>query len=179
MSFIPTLTVLDALKAKLEALQWTPEGGSPEPAFGAVKLFDLSELDTAFEELLVFKQRACFVVLDVERFENEISGSKLLAAQRRTVALLITDRDYGKRQRALEGSATSPGVLALKDLVLDPSAEVLGLITEGVVCEPGAGGFLELKSDARDRNPGRICYEQDLELSGGDAEFAIGPAPIR
>jgi hypothetical protein len=184
MSFVPTLTVLDVLKTKLEALRWTPEGGVAEPAFERVELFDLQELAKAIEELRVFKARACFVVLDIERFENELAGNKLLVRQRRAVALLITDRNYGSRQRALEGTGTSPGVLALKDLVLsgepgDPAASVLGLLATGVVCEPAFGAFIELRDTARDDLAGRIAYEQDLELIGGSTEFRLGAGPIR
>src|SRR4051812_6913316 len=119
MSFKSTLDVLNALKAKLEALTWTPAGGVAEPAFKKVELFDITELDTAMSELFIFKDRVCLVVLDSENYENDtLTSTKLLSKQTRSVALVIADRNFGKRQRALIGSDGSPGVLVLKDLIL-------------------------------------------------------------
>ncbi len=184
MSLKPTLTVLDALKAKIEALQWVPAAGAAEAAFQKVALFDMSDLETALQELLIFDGRVCVIVLVSEQFENGAGGGlKLIMRQLRHVSLLIADRDYGNRQNALTGSETSPGVLALKDLVL--SGQVLGLLTSGapavslgITVTPTQGAFVRLVDQTRENLAGRLCWEQDLELRGGYLEALLGPGPV-
>lgn len=179
MAFTPTITVLTALKAKLEALEWTPAAGPAEPAFQKVALFDVDDLSTALKDLLVFKDRACFILLDADRCDNELVGTKILSRQTRTVALLITDRDYGKRADALVGDATRPGVLALKDLILDPANEIIGDLVTGVAVLPGTGSPMRITGEQRDNLTGRLAYELDLELRGGFMEVRLnGPGPI-
>ena len=189
MAFTNTLTVLNALKAKLEALQWTPQGGPAEAAFKRVDLFDISEIETAIEELFVFKDRVCFVVLDSEHFDNEAATStKVISKMTRSVALLIADRNYGKRQKALIGTDASPGVLGLKDIVLNgddsgPDSSVIGLLKNGntdlrVFCRPVNGVFIRLQDKKRENLAGRIVYEQDIEIRGGYFEASLGRGPI-
>jgi hypothetical protein len=188
MAFTNTLTVLNALKAKLEALQWTPQAGPAEAAFKRVDLFDISEIETALEELFVFKDRVCFVILDSEHFDNEATTStKVISKMTRSVALLIADRNYGKRQKALIGTDASPGVIALKDIVLNgddrPDSSVIGLLRDGVTdlrvyCRPVNGVFIRLQDKKRENLAGRIVYEQDIEIRGGFFEATLGRGPI-
>lgn len=179
MPFTATVSVLAALQAKLEALEWTPATGPAEPAFQKVALFDVDDLATAIKDLLVFKDRACFILLDAERCDSELAGNKVVSRLTRTVALLITDRDYGKRADALVGDATRPGVLALKDLILDPDNEIIGDLVTGVAVLPGFGSPVRITGEARDNLTGRLAYELDLELKGGSLVVALtGPGPI-
>lgn len=191
MAFKPTITVLNVLKARLEALQWTPpgEGAEPEPAFERVELFDMSDLEAALRELLVFKGRCCFIILDSERFDNSTEGQKLLSRQVRTVVLMIADRNYAKRQKAMVGDSSTPGVLVLKDLVLNgeanaPEKSVLGLMKSGaenlgVVAVPVSGSFVGLRDEGRDNLPGRLAWSIDLELRGGWFEVRMANlAPV-
>jgi hypothetical protein len=178
MSFTPTLTVLNALKTAITAIEWTPEGGEAEPAFQKVELFDVDDLKTALKELLVFKDRACFIIIDEERCTSEVIGMKMQSRQSRTIALIITDRDYGKRAEALTGDATRPGVLALKDLILDPENEVIGGLLDGMVVMPGFGAPIRIMDEERDNMTGRLAYELDLEIRGGFLEVRLGPGPI-
>jgi len=178
MAFTSTLTVLTALKDALEAIQWTPEGGDPEDAFQKVELFDIDDLATALKDLRTFKDRACFIIIDEERCTSEIVGQKMQSRQSRSIALLITDRDYGKRAEALIGDATRPGVLALKDLVLNPASEVIGQILDGIAVMPATGAPIRITGEERDNMTGRLCYGQDLEIRGGFIEVRLGPGPI-
>ena len=180
MAFCSTIAALEALKTKLEALQWTPpvEGGVAAAAFERVEIFDISELETALTELRVFKGRVCFIILDTETFTTEGGPTKLIVRQTRQVAILIADRDYGARQRALVGSAASPGVLGLKDLVLNgeadaPQKSILGSLVDGVACVPTNGTVMELRGEQRDDLAGRVVCEQDVELRGGYREVRL------
>lgn len=174
MSFLGTLEVLTLLKERIEGLTWTQAGGVAEAAFQRVELFDVSELELALEELLVFKDRACFVVLSGETFDNEeLGGVKRTCRQRRDVALLVTDRNYGKRARVLAGTDGRPGVFELHDIVLNG---VIGKLTQGLFARPTVGQMLRFE---REKLAGRLAAEIDLELVGGSVEYSVGLGPVR
>lgn len=179
-----TKSVLETLKSKVAAVQWTPSGGGAAVAlFGKVEIYDLTDLAVAINDLLAFKDRICLVVLDSEDYENIKQGQELHCLQTRRVVLLMADRHWTKAQTALLGDGTkTPGVLEMKDLVLPA---VIGLLQDGVMCEPGTGELSavqavsaeEKKSRSRSGDH-RITYWQPLTLRGGEYFAELGRKSI-
>lgn len=178
MALVGTLRVLELLRDRVAALQWRPEGGIDEPAFERVELYDLVDLEQALAELRIFKGRVCVIVAGTESWVNEGGPTKLLSRWRREVALLIADRDFGQRRRALVGSDGSPGVLGLKELVLDGVVGELGAGSERVVVQPVMGLVVALAGEKREVLSGRQCFELDLEILGGLRQVRLGSGPV-
>ena len=172
-----TKGVLETLKSKVSAVQWTPSVGPVQALFGKVEIYDLTDLAIAINDLLAFKDRICLVVLDSEDYENVRSGQELHCLQTRRVVLLMADRHWTKAQTALLGDGTkTPGVLDMKDLVLPA---VIGLLQDGVMCEPGTGELSAVQSQDKGRTKDhRITYWQPLTLRGGEYFAELGRKPI-
>ena len=171
--------ILNALKSALESAKWTPEGGSPMPAFQKVKLFDLAQLADAFSELLMSEQRVCLLVPDAEKFESALQGStRLLIKRTLPVALLISDRVMGDRQAALHGAAGTgslpavAGAFPLQEIALAAVTGQLLPNPRGVVCRPVTATVLDV-SDAKKKMPGRACVELDVDCAGGTLDAPI------
>lgn len=168
----PVADVLAALKARCEAVQWRGT-----PAFGSVRLFDVSSLQEAVTELLASQQRVCFIVPDDEAFENRLQGRKILITRKLPVALLISDRVLGNRQKALYGDADhTPGALTLAHLVLVAITGELLPKPNAVLCLPRLAAILPLSDDAN-RLPGRSCVELDVDCTGGTLETTLSNGP--
>lgn len=171
-----TVTVLNALKAKVAALQWTPSSGPAVAAFSKVAVFDLTDIVPALNELFAFGERVCFVILEGEDFREEKVGQEMRYHQTRRVSLLFSDRNWGDRQVALEGNTTTTaGALPLKDLLLPG---VTGVLVDGVYAAPDSGELIELHDQARADAPGRIVYRQPFNLIGGMLAFSLGKKPV-
>ena len=54
-----TKGVLETLKLKVSAVQWTPSVGPAQTLFGKVEIYDLTDLAIAINDLLAFKDRIC------------------------------------------------------------------------------------------------------------------------
>ena len=173
--FSNTNTALTALADKLTALQWTPEGGPAQNAFAKVALFDMTNLAVALRELMSYADRVCLIVHDSERFENEHKNRELRTRQRRDVQLLIADRQIANRQAALSGDNKTPGVLALKDIVL---GAVVGPLVPGVFIQPEHGEQMILSEKARAELTGRVAFVLGLQIVGGNIITDLGPQPI-
>ncbi len=174
-----TTDIVTALIAALQALTWTPTGGSPEPAFGRVARFDSTDLEAAFAELLLSEQRVALVIYLGDRYEPDIRGT---VAVRRVVdlAVLVSDRRIGKRQEAVYGTATNPGVLGLKDLVYPAVTGRLIPNPDGVDLEPTSAELIELQDrQTKTRNqPGRAVAVIEIVARGGGSVIAprqLGP----
>ncbi len=171
-----TVTVLNALKTKLEAVQWTPTGGSATAVFQKVGIFDLTDIVPALNELFAFGERVCFVILEGEDFREEKVGQEMRYHQQRRVSLIFSDRNWGDRQLALLGdTTTTPGALVLKDLLMPG---VTGILVDGVYAAPESGELIELHDQARQDAPGRIVYRQPFVLTGGMLAFHLGKKPL-
>lgn len=173
--------VATAILAALSAAQWTPEGGSAEAAFEAVKRFDSSELIRAFEEILVAqKSRVAFVVMSGESWEEDFATVSRLSARRTLdVTILVSDRVLADRSAAIFGNATHPGCDKLKDLVLE---KLCGrLIANPNACDvrPQSAEilFVERLEDTGKSLPGRAAYLIELEVQGGSLSATLGNGP--
>ncbi len=165
-----TTEIIDALVAKLQALQWTPGSGPAEPAFQAVKRFDSTDLAAAFAELLVSQQRVALVVHTGDRFDDAGTGAGQVAVRRVTeVSLVLSDRVLGKRQAAIWGTATNPGCLPLKDLALTAVGGPLIAAPGAVDCVPVHAERLTVE-DLKSKQPGREACLLDLECVDTHAE---------
>ncbi|MCX8090595.1 MAG: hypothetical protein N3I86_06605 [Verrucomicrobiae bacterium] len=172
-----TPEILEALKARLTAATWQPPGGGPaEQAFEQVALYDLTDLESAFRDLLASKRRVAFLVPTGETFAEAARGRMALYTRRLTVSLLISDRVHGKRLEALYGSATTPGAEGLKELALTVVCGQLFEPPAGVLCKPLAAVPLQIEDNTR-ALPGRAAIELQLELTGGVVSAPVLPAP--
>lgn len=120
MSFISTSTVFNAIKTVLEAMTF-PTGSvlEGEAVFERVDVYDIPRLETALQDLLNFKDRICLIVPRSETFNSETTGSMLVVRKRQQFLLILSDKDYAPGKGSYFGSATQPGVLAMKDLVIE------------------------------------------------------------
>jgi ribosomal protein S13 len=167
-----TIGALNALKTKLQAVQWNGAA-----AFVTVAMFDMSNLVVALQELLAIGDRVCLIVHDQERFENERRGRSLHTKQVRDIALLIADRNITNRQKALFGDADIPlpGALALKDAILNG---VVGLLQPGMFIQPMHGEQIVLEKKVRDELQGRVAFTLGIQLVGGNIITDLGQQPI-
>jgi hypothetical protein len=171
-----TKEVLTTLKTKLLAVPWTPGPGGA--LLQHVEIFDMTDLALALNQLLMLKgHRVCLIVHDSEDFENQTTGNELHCYQTRHVLLVVSDRHWTKAQTALLGDGTTtPGVLTIKDLVLPA---VIGLLQDGIKCEPGHGELSVVESTEKSTVPAhRIAYFQQLTLRGGEYFAELGRKPI-
>jgi hypothetical protein len=132
--------------------------------FDAVKVFDLEDIGKAFEELLIFKARACFVVLAEESQEVTYKGANQITQFKNHIALIYADRSYKNRQLSLVGDTTTPGVLMIQDILIN---ELAGEPIDGMVCELGGGELFAIDGKDRDNTIGRIGWRQDVVLHSG------------
>lgn len=163
--------VLDVLRVALSAIQiWG------KPAFEQVKIYDLLDLKKALEELLVTKNRVCLLIPGGEEWDRNIHGAQLICHQTRQVTLLMADRNYTDRLKAMLGDLQTPGVFTLSAHVLPA---VCGRLADrSFVVEPDNGELFALEGDDRANNPGRICWRQELAIKGGTMQFNLGQPPI-
>ena len=178
--------ILAALSAALVAAQWTPVDNQPAiPVFQSVKLFDLANLATAFQELTVADQRVCFIIADSEHFADKFSNAgdqgvqrQMLFTRRLPVALLMSDRVIGDRTTALYGGMNGTvkilGAEGMKEIALTAVTGQLIANPNGIVCRPTSSAAVDVK-DMRTKLPGRACVELDLECTGGTVAADLGP----
>lgn len=162
-----TNTLLAALKTRLEALQWTPGGGSPEALFQKVEYFSEPDLIKALAEIRVARNRVCLVVPDDNDYANEVSGSTMTTGVERGVFLVIADRDHAAGKDALIGDARRPGVLLMEAKVIEDITGVnLGI--RGVRVKPLAGRQVEIAPDDEKQIPGRKVRVIELVIEAGE-----------
>jgi hypothetical protein len=165
---IPTVTILNAIKARLEAAKWTPQGGAEEPAFGDVRLFDVQDIAAAFTELLVSKSRVAFVIYVGGRWEP--AGASYTTGSRRVVEIgvLVSDRVIGKKLDAQFGATANPGAVPLMEIT---ARALIGRLIENPPCDcrPVADETADA-TDLKTKQPGRFASYLTLEVSGGILE---------
>jgi hypothetical protein len=176
-NYIPTLDILAALKAKLEAIQipaGLPAGVGTGPLFQRVEYYDNENLADALSKLIIIKQRVCFIVPMSDHYENDLSGGAFLHSRRLTeIVLLIADSSFTKGgQDAVFGGEKNIGVVRMKDLVVEELVgTTLGL--PGVALAPADGNFITVSDEKAKDKPGRECWVQPFETWAGDARIAL------
>ena len=173
-----TKDALDAIVTTLRALQWDPAGAPPpEAAFNRVELFDDLDLGEAFKRLLITQSRIALVIYSDEPFQTEKNGRQLIVHRQHKLWIVFTDRVVGKRMDALLGSATNPGLLVLRDLVVPA---IVGLTLSGaqkIYCTPLDGSLLRVEGTDK-TSPGRLAYLLEVQLDGGYLIVDTGRSPI-
>lgn len=167
MSFVRTITILEALKTHLAAL--------PHPTDGAAKLFERVEfhenkkLREALTDLTIIKQRVAIIVPGGDRYTNTREGRTVRSKLTQTFDLLIADRAWTKGgHEAVFGGPKNVGVLTMKDIVRDYFIANPQLDLPWVVLTPEEGAHIEVaESDAKD-SPGRECYVLNYSTPAGE-----------
>lgn len=158
-------TAVNELVTKLTALKLPASYDATEPAaFDKVKIFDLQDLAKALEELFIISNRVCLVGLDAVNDITSVQGRNLIVERSISVALIMSDRRYSDRQKAMMGDVTTPGAIYLETLVVNGLA---GELTSGSIAEPGDGRLLGLEAANRDNQTGRIVFVKNLTITLG------------
>lgn len=163
MAITPTKSITDALKARLELIQWDGSDLFPEVSGErAVRAYSHPNIAAALEELLIFEDRVCLIVPGRDEYQNEENGRELVTRCARTFFILLADRDYGDRLAAHLGDSDTPGVIEMNRLVVE---NLLGtdLGIRGVKVMPESG---EAMTVTREGTAARVSED---ELAGREA----------
>jgi hypothetical protein len=173
--FHNTAACLQALQALLLTVQV-----NNAPAFGKVDFFDMMDPVKALQEVFKMARRVCVIVHNRERFENTRAGRELRTRKIDHITLIIGDVNVGNRTYALLGTPTvtqTVGAMPLKDAILNAVCGVLPG-QPGVFIQPTNGEQFLMQQKVRDELQGRVFYNLDLELSGGNQIVDLGQQPI-
>lgn len=162
MAFIDTITILGKLKTRLAALELVPG----TPLFDKVEYYSSTDLLKALEELRLFKNRICLIVPGDDDFGNEVSGRTMTTEVARHIHILMADRDYGRRQSAATGDANTPGVVKIKDQVVD---DLVGKNLDSRFClvKPVESGPVLIQGPRREDAAGREAWTLELAIDCG------------
>ena len=165
--YTPTLDLLQAVKGEVENIQLpAPLEGT---AFASVQVYAHENLVGAMSDLLVFEDRACFIVPTSNRYTNQREG-RVLTSQRETeFVLLITDRVYGGKfdAEALLGNTETPGIVRLQELVVTAlTGQSLDL--KNVCLLPSTGEPFRIAKADQEANEGRECWAQPFTTPAGE-----------
>ncbi|KAB2673892.1 MAG: hypothetical protein DVB31_02935 [Verrucomicrobia bacterium] len=168
-----TRAVLQALKAAVAAIQWTPTDGDAEAAFAKVEIYDLRDVYTALKELIAAQSRVALLVFDSASFETFHEGRDERARQVRKVYVVVADRNWGDRRKAWLGDATNPGAYELADLVVEqlrgPLADVDQVYLRPTGIEP-----MMITGQERQNQVGRATVLVPIDVVGGEILSALG-----
>ena len=148
---------------------------APVPMFEteAVKPYDRKDLIAAFRDLLVFEERACFIVPASLRHVTTDEGGVRIVRRDLELGLLVTDQNFGGENTALVGAAgANPGVLAIAEAVSDALiGESLGLA--GVVVEVELADPFTL-SDKEVEETKRAAFAIGIVIPMGERRINLG-----
>lgn len=176
MPFIPTVTILTALKALIASI--TVADDDATKLFDAVELFHTPEMGSAIKRLLITQSRICIIVPSGDDYESIAAGDYVQTTAKLEFDLLIADRVYStfKNTGAIFGGDSNQGVVPMKDRVLAKiHGHALGLT--GVALVPLAGSFATVKDDADPKlkdTPGRETYISTWTTWAGEASASTG-----
>jgi hypothetical protein len=167
MSFLATMTLLNAIKAALLPLKGSLNAVEVD-LFEKVALFGSEEFDRAMKEELVFKKRVAFVIPSGDRFETQIVGDVIIVRMFSSVDVMVGDLNYGiKSSAAMMGGTKNVGVVSMKDATLAAlGGQSLGL-PGGVALAP-TGSDVLAGPKAENGEPGRQVWVLTFETFAGD-----------
>jgi hypothetical protein len=172
MPFVSTLTLLNAVKAALEALP------HPDPAQAAlgVKLFERvdfhenKKLREALTDLTIVKQRVAIIVPGGQSFQNVREGRTVRSVRSFSFDILIADRAWTKGgHEAVFGGDKNIGVLRMADQVVDSFLGNSQLGLPYVIIQPQEGAEIEVADGDVKDSPGRECYVLNYSTPAGEA----------
>ena len=146
MAYLPTITILEALKTTLAALKDAEEN----TVFEYVAIYDAPDIEEALRDLSrQYEKRVCLILPGQESYQEESTLSRRIA----TFTLIMGDRDRKPGPVALVGdlSAGQQGIIRMKDTVVTAlTGHTLALA--GLQLRPGTGGpHLQYDGDQDDR----------------------------
>ncbi len=160
-TFIPTLDLLAAVKAAIEAIEVSPG----VELFETVEFFSEPDLLKALDQLRLAKSSICLIVPDSDRYETTKAGRENRTEVFRQFFLLMTDRHFGRAQSGSTGDGSHQGVVAKKDRVEDQLCGVnLNFVPRLIRAHPVSGQSFQI---ALDQSAGRKAWQMTWELSGG------------
>ncbi len=173
-SFVPTLTLITALKTVLEAIP-LPGGADGEKLFERVDFHENKKLKEALTDLIIVKQRVCIIVPGGDGYTNVKEARTIRSVRHSTLDLLIADRSWTKGgYDALVGGPKNVGILAMKDLVVNTLADNPQLATGDpltplpwVVLQPEQGAEITIADAVAKDTPGRECWVQGYSTPAG------------
>lgn len=169
MAFLRTTAVLNALKSTLAALTF-PDGHSfaGQKLFGSVRLYDVGDIEAAIKDLFEYDdQRLCFVIPVGDGLRSEQRGNVLSTTKTGRYSLLLSDKDYEPGKPAVFGDDTFPGLINLKDdLIESLVGETIGI--KGAIVEPMEGESYRFKNKSTPQ--GREAYVLELLIAMGRME---------
>lgn len=173
MAFVPTATLIDTLRTRLQGLKRTPAVDA-DPIFQKVGVYGGTELAKAMRDTFVSDARVCFIVPGADRFTNRIDRNMLQSQLNTGLALLIADQNLnGDREAAVMGGNETLGILAMKDAVI---ADLFANpFTDGDRCyAPISGEPIVITQEQADANTaGREAYLLWLEAYAGEDRLSI------
>lgn len=175
MSLTDPRIVIEEMVAKVTGVKLPVAFGEPAvSAFDKVKVFDLQDLAKALEELFLVSSRVALIGLNSVSHSHEVRGRSLMISRSLAVTVILSDRHYSDRQKAMMGSEPgvngTPGALLLAKLVVDA---VAGELPSGAVVTAGDGRLAALEHAERKNQTGRIIFAQDFEVSVGSETMAL------
>lgn len=164
MPYIPTLQILNAVQSLISGMTMVV-GGNSQAVFELVKLYDATEVDRAFADLRIARQkRLCFIIPGKQAYRHENDGAGVTSYKTASFALLICNTDKETGLTALFGSDT--GVIALADYVVDHlTGADLGLA--GVQLLPEDGDDFTVFDNQNPSDPGRKGWLQVFSTDAG------------
>jgi hypothetical protein len=179
MSFLTTSELLTALKAFLASLPLNPlaplvapDDATTERLFERVEFFDAPETGTALRELLITKQRVCFIVPSGEDYDHLRSGDVVTSTCTQEFDLVFADRAWVKGTAAVFGGPNNVGVVPMKDRVR-PALFGQSLGLDGVALVPIGGSFATIADEKAKDVPGRETYVMTWHTWAGEERVSV------
>jgi len=171
MSFLHTTTLLELVKARLEALPLDP--AQPGQALSQrVGYFGAKQLGEALEATFAAEDRVCFIVPAGYAHRSTRERTMIVSERTTGLVLLLADRALDRtRQAALVGGSPAIGVLELVDRVIDDFFAT-PFEQADLALVPGDGDLLMLEK-GKGQNLGRECWMQHFTAYTGSARAAI------
>jgi|GEM_PF-4459866 len=178
MSFSSKNDILAAVRTLLLTLT-VPASSDPLFTSDGVKVFSQANLQAAFEELLVFEERACFLVTTGEEFVNQRSGNVVTSKKTVSLSLLICDQNYGERMAAFTGDSETVGVSPMSEIIVAALfGKTLTSLPFAVVLPLSGDSFylsnVQRSNEERAELAGRECWSQEFEIYAGSDKREIG-----
>jgi hypothetical protein len=167
MSYVPTLSILAAVKAALEYIPHPTAAG--EKLFERVEYHDNKRLREALTDLVIIKQRVALIVPGGDNYRTTQEGRTYRSVRTSTFDLLIADRSWTRGgHEASFGGPQNIGVLAMKELVVAHLVRHAQLGLPHVVLQPEEGAHIDIADDQVKDSPGRECFVISYSTPAGE-----------
>lgn len=177
MSFVETTTVLKELSEALKALSFSEGDFAGEKVFNSVDSYDVPRIEQALTDLLNFDDRVCLIIPISEDYQSRQKNSSFFTVREGRFLLLISDRDYTPGKPSFYGSETHPGVLQMKEAVINAlHGESLDL--HQVVITPLGGESIRVSESEKNISNSREGYRLILKISMGSKKQILSPGTL-